>query len=170
MSDSLKHTLRMWRRGIRGRLTRRLLGARGRAVVVHTAQGVFAVAPEDQGVGGELLRAGRYGEEELKRLAGELTADSSLLVVGAHIGALVVPLSSLCRNITAIEPNPDSYELLKLNLAINSISNCETHNIAAGERAGELEFLLSRANSGGSKIVPRTRRWDYYYDKPEKIR
>jgi len=53
-------------------------------------------------------------------------------------------------------------------MALNSASNCQTINIATSNKEESIQFLLSGANSGGSKRVPKIR-WLYYYDNLEIV-
>lgn len=110
-----------------------------------------------------------YGQAELDRLAPYVGPASRILVVGAHVGTLAIPLSRLCREVVAIEANPHTYELLVINKKLNGVDNCVALHIAASDKEEEIEFLLSRANSGGSKRVPRIRQFLYYSDNPQKI-
>lgn len=153
----------------KGRLTRRLLGPHVSAVVVESATGRYAVDPEDQGVGRRLRRSGDYGRRELAQLEPHLNINSRVLVVGAHIGTLAIPLSQRCREVVAIEANPATFRLLQMNVLLNVATRCRPLNIAASDREEPLSFLLNRANSGGSKRVPAVRQAMYYYDQPEEI-
>jgi len=56
--------------------------------------------------------------------------------------------------------------LLKMNLALNGCANVTATQIAASDRKGELEFVMNRANSGGSKRMPLVRDYKYFYDQP----
>lgn len=154
---------------LKGRLTRRVLGSRVIAVVVDSATGLYAVDPEDQGVGRRLRRSGEYGREELEQLEPLLRSDSRVLVVGAHVGTLAVPLALRCREVVAIEANPATFRLLQMNVLLNGATRCRPLNMAASDREEPLRFLLNRANSGGSKRVPAARQEMYYYDQPEEI-
>lgn len=89
--------------------------------------------------------------------------------MGAHIGALAIPISKLCKKVVAIEANPNTYELLTKNITLNATSNCHAINIAASNKEGTIQFLLNRSNSGGSKRVPKNKEYMYYYDNPEEI-
>lgn len=152
------------------RLRRKLVGARVKALLVDSDQGRFLARPEDWTVGGLLARTGSYGTEEIERILSLTTPDSRVLVVGAHIGAVVVPLSRRVAHVTAIEANPDTFELLQWNVQLNGRSNVQALHLAAGDGDGEIEFLQSSANSGGSKRLPVTRRSMYFYDRPQVVR
>lgn len=120
-------------------------------------------------IGGELRWTGHYGLDEIERIKPKLTSDSRVLIVGAHIGTLAIPLSRHCREVVAVEANPVTYELLTLNVSLNCASNIQAINIAASDKEEGIEFLLSRENSGGSKRVPKNKEIMYYYDNPEQI-
>ncbi len=152
-----------------GALTRAVLGPRVRAVVVAADGGLFAVDPEDYGVGRHLRMTGRYGVAELERLRPHLGPDHRVLVVGAHVGTLAIPVARLCREVVAIEANPATFELLVANIALNATANCRAINIAASDKDETIEFLLSRVNPGGSKRLPRVRKYMYVYDRPQAI-
>jgi len=162
----VKKKLRFLKGVIRSRLTRRLLGPHAYAIVAKAENGLFAVDPEDNVVGGGLRRKGRYGLDEIARLVPRLGPDSRLLVVGAHLGTLAIPLARHCREVVAIEANPATYALLSLNVALNRASNIRTLEVAASDKEEEIEFLMSTENSGGSKRVPKVKEFMYYYDDP----
>lgn len=152
-----------------GALTKAMLGPHVRALVVESEGGQFAVDPEDYGVGRQLRMFGKYGVQEMERLMPYLGPDRRVLVVGAHVGTLAIPVARRSKEVVAIEANPASYKLLLTNIALNAAANCRAINVAASEKDETIEFLLSRANSGGSKRAPRTRKYMYYYDRPETI-
>jgi FkbM family methyltransferase len=82
---------------------------------------------------------------------------------------VAIPLSGSCASIVAIEANPQSFQLLELNLHINQIDNCKAFNIAANDRTGPISFLMNRVNSGGSKRKPVVNDYLYSYDNPQEI-
>jgi FkbM family methyltransferase len=139
-------------------------------LVVHTAQGDFVVNPSDNGVSRRLMQKGAYGLEELELAGAYLTPQSECLVVGSHIGAIVVPLSKRCDQMQVIEASPENFRYLRLNLRLNACDNVEAHNLAANDRGGEIEFLLSEDNSGGSKRLPKISGDGYYYDRPRVVK
>ena len=155
-----------------GKLVRSLLGPHAIAILVRTSQGsVFAVDPEDNGVGGALRRRGHYGQGEMEHLSHRITSQSRVLVVGSHVGTLVVNLAALCREVVALEANPATFELLKMNLALNGVKNCRAIQLAAAEENKPIDFIMSRDNSGGSKRMPRKGGgYLYYYDRPRVVK
>src|SRR5215212_4830882 len=130
------------------KLAKQALGPHVFALIAKTEHGLFAVSPEDFSVGRRLLRCGSYGAKEIARLKHYLAPESTVLIVGAHIGSLTIPLAKHCKEIVAIEANPITYDLLTINLSLNGVSNCQAINIAANDKDERIDFLLSRANSG----------------------
>ncbi len=152
----------------KSRRLRKRLGHNIRSIITESENGIFAVDPEDLEVG-EKLRKGGFGLDEIERLSKYLTGDSKVLIVGSHIGSLAIPLAKKCAELVAIEANPDTFELLELNISLNNCSNINAHNIAASDKKEQLKFLKSRVNSGGSKRTPKNQNFMYDFDKPEEI-
>ena len=96
---------------VKSKRLRKKLGKNIKAIITTSQNGIFAVDPEDLEVG-QKLRAGGFGLEEIARLKKYIDHDSNVLIVGTHIGSLAIPLSKHCKEITAIEANPKTYELL----------------------------------------------------------
>jgi len=150
-------------------LRRLAVGKRTRALLDEGNGCLLLVGVEDMQVGRKLSSEGVYGSAELERLSALISSESDVLVVGGHIGALAIPLSKTCRSLTVIEPNPDSFRLLELNLTLNRCHNVRALNLAASNREEQLSFLASKANSGGSKRLPLRRDYRYFYDQPDLI-
>lgn len=151
------------------KLRRRILGSRISALLIASDHGPLLVGVEDMMVGRKLVSEGSYSPEELHRLLNLVSADSEVLVVGAHIGALVIPLAKASRALTVIEANPENYRLLEMNLLLNGCGNVRAIHLAASDKHEELPFLASSANSGGSKRMPIVRDYRYFYDRPKVI-
>jgi FkbM family methyltransferase len=152
------------------KFTKKSLGKYTFAVLAQTNSGIFAVDPEDLAVGRSLLRHGNWCNEEYTQISQYVNSNSTVLFVGAHIGSLVIPVAKDCGKVVAIEANPNTFELLKINITLNKISNCELLNLAANDRVESLPFLLNRLNSGGSKREPKVKKEMYYYDNPDYIK
>jgi len=152
----------------KSRKMRKSLGTNIRAIITQSSNGLFAVDPEDLEVG-EKLRKGGFGLDEIERIKSLISDDSRVLIVGSHIGSLVIPISRHCKEVVAIEANPKTYELLSLNLRLNNIENVVSHNIAASEKTEIITFFLNSVNSGGSKRAPKQSHFMYEYDSPERV-
>lgn len=139
------------------------------AIVVQTKRGLFAVDPKDSVVGKILRMTGQYGEAEIDRLSSSITKHSRVLFVGAHVGTLAIPVAALVKEVVTVEANPDTFRLLELNIAMNRTTNCSAIHAVAAEDSGSVDFLLSTANSGGSKRKPLHPQKMYTYDHPQTV-
>lgn len=158
---------RLTGRALRSRLVRRLLGPNAYAVLYAADNGLLLVTLEDNTIGRKLGRHGTYAQGALAELFALLTPEARVLVVGAHVGTLLVPLAKRVRAACGIEANPDTFRLLRFNLLINDVTNTTIHNVAAGDSRRTVEFLLNRSNSGGSKLRPADAHFEFVYDHPE---
>ncbi|MGB0152279.1 MAG: FkbM family methyltransferase [Candidatus Poseidoniaceae archaeon] len=147
----------------------RSLGHDVTGLIVDAKNGRFAVDPADLEVGAKLRLHGAYGMDEVERIAGLIDETSSVLVVGSHIGSLVIPIAKMCRKVVAVEANPRNYRLLETNIKLNDATNVEPHHVAASAKEEMIRFQMNTVNSGGSKRVPVHNRYIYTYDNPEVI-
>jgi FkbM family methyltransferase len=137
---------------------------------LNEANGVYLIAAaKDLGVGRRLAFDGCYDTGPLEVYRRLVTPETRLLVVGAHVGSILLPLAKIARAAVGIEASPETFRLLQMNVAINEMTNCRLHNVAAYDAPGTLEFVASKVNSGGSKIVPQRHRFEFFYDHPEII-
>lgn len=151
------------------RLKRRMVGGHVEALLANGRNGLLLIDLEDQNVGRKLSFGGEYGWDEVERLRGYVTPDSSVLFVGSHVGAIVIPIAKSCRSVVAVEANPRTFRLLQINMTLNDCGNVETINRAASDKEEELQFLMSRVNPGGSKRMPKVHKYMYFSDSPEVI-
>jgi FkbM family methyltransferase len=152
-----------------GQLTKKLLGPLTKAILIETAEGLYASDPEDYCVGWMLRNNWPYIAAQIELLKGLVHAGSRVLTVGAHIGTHAIPLARVCLHVDAVEANPVTFDLLEINIKLNGISNCYTHPVAANDKKEGVRFLLNRANSGGSKRKPLHDNPMYNYDHPGEI-
>ena len=145
------------------------LGKDVKALIVETKNGVLAVDPADLEVGAKLREKGEYGISEINQISQLIDNQSSVLIVGAHIGSLAIPIANICAKLVAIEANPSNFKLLETNVKLNNTSNITLHNIAASNKKETIKFQLNTVNSGGSKRVPINNHYMYTYDNPEVI-
>ena len=138
-------------------------------LTINTKNGTFVVDATDLEVSAKLRNKGEYGIDEINRISKFIDNQSSILIVGAHIGSLAIPIAKMCSEVVAIEANPNNFKLLQTNIEMNNTSNITTHNIAASEREETIQFQLNTVNSGGSKRVPINNHYMYTYDNPKII-
>ena len=138
-------------------------------VLVNAKFGKMIVDPLDNHVSRQLIKTKNYNPQEIISIKKIIKKTDHLLICGAHIGALAIPLSLYVKKIDAIEASPKNFELLKLNVILNECKNIFIHNYAAAESEGSIDFVMSKENSGGSKRKPARYKENYYYDHPQVI-
>jgi FkbM family methyltransferase len=146
-----------------------LLGHHVAALLVESRQGRFLVPTDDLEVAGRLAFSGSYETDAVALYEKLFRPTDNILVVGAHVGSLVIPLANVAARVVAVEANPRIFELLRLNVTLNGVTNVELHCLAALDRSGAVEFLDSRINSGGGKVRPLRRRFEFVYDRPRSV-
>ena len=169
MLKSLYWRVNFWLKNKKSNRLQNSLGKDVKAIIVETKNGTFAVEPADLEVGAKLREKGEYGIDEIKRISQFIDRNSTVLIVGAHIGSLAIPIAKTCSKVVAIEANPNNFKLLQTNVKLNNTSNITLHNIAASNKQEIIKFQLNTVNSGGSKRVPVTNHYMYTYDNPEVI-
>ncbi|MFQ5660995.1 MAG: FkbM family methyltransferase [Gammaproteobacteria bacterium] len=78
------------------------------------------------------------------------------LEIGAHIGThtLYAANSGLFSKVISFEPTPRSYNILKLNIAVNGFEEMiSAHNICISDSWGEVQMVDDLTNTGGNRIV-----------------
>lgn len=169
MLKSLYWRINFFLKNKKSKRLKRRFGGNSSALTVNTKNGTFMVDAADLEVGAKLRLKGEYGTEELIRLSEFIDNQSTVLIVGAHIGSLAIPIAKQCAEVIAIEANPNNFGLLETNIKLNDVTNISAHNIAASEREETIKFQLNTVNSGGSKRVPINNQYIYTYDNPQVI-
>jgi len=145
------------------------LGPHARAILFTTKNGSFLAPVDDIEIGKKIGEEGGYDLEELNQIEKMLNPSSVVYVIGTHIGLLLVPVAKKVKMVVGYEANPQTYELLQMNIGLNKLENVKLFNYAVGDKDGEVQFYLNLANSGGSKIKPKKDQFIYNFDKPETI-
>lgn len=76
-----------------------------------------------------------------------------VLDVGANLGLHSLLLSRCGFAVRAFEPDPNHFELLQRNLALNDCSHVTPVNAAVSRRPGTLEFVRVLGNTTGSHLA-----------------
>ena len=137
--------------------------------LLDTDVGLFVVGNDDMGVGRKLAKNGVYAQKELRMILSLVGQQDRVLVVGAHIGSLAIPIAKRVKEVVAIEANPRTYRLLEANIAINKLTNIQAFPVAANDKEGDLQFICNRSNSGISKRMPVKRAFRFFFDRPSII-
>jgi len=76
-----------------------------------------------------------------------------VLDIGANIGLHSIILSRCGFEVRTYEPDPQHFEILQKNLALNDCSNVQTFNAAVSNRVGAMEFIRVLGNTTGSHLA-----------------
>ena len=166
---ALKRKWRLLKQASLAKKRKDFLGPYARAILFTTKNGSFLAPVDDIEIGKKIGEEGGYDLEELNQIEQMLNPSSIVYVIGTHIGLLLVPVAKKVKMVVGYEANPQTYELLQMNIGLNKLENVKLFNYAAGDKDGEVQFYLNLANSGGSKIKPKKDQFIYNFDKPETI-
>lgn len=126
-------------------------------MLADTKNGLLAVDPRDYGVSRGLLKDGAYDWDDILWLGQLLGPTSRVVVVGAHLGAVVIPLAAHSRTprVLAFEPSPRNHTLLTINLKLNGLANfVRVEKRAVGAQVSRATFRENATNTGNGSIAP----------------
>jgi FkbM family methyltransferase len=88
------------------------------------------------------------------RRVAEVVQPTLLLDIGANIGVYAVYLGGIAslRRILAFEPAPDTFQMLKRNLALQGDTRMVARNEALSDRAGSAQFAVFGALAGNNAL------------------
>lgn len=101
--------------------------------LVNGRHGTFVANRNDKFVGGALITYGEFSELETDFFKSVVNDKTTVIEVGANIGAHTVWLAKNAKRVIAIEPQPFVYYTLCANIVLNSLQNVECLNIAVGQ-------------------------------------
>ena len=136
---------------------------------VATPFGIFEIDPTDTSVSKTLQRFGEYGRRELEALNMFLEDSKNVLILGAHIGTMVVPIAlGKVESVHAVEASPRNFDLLHKNIELNQLKNVSTHRKFISDARKKVRFIDDVNFTAGSKIFPRNN-ISFYKDKDAKV-
>ena len=125
----------------------------------------YFVSTADRVIGGDVYSFGMFEDQVVLETAlavlSELSGDSQPLAgrtfvdVGANIGTTTIPAIKRfgARAAVAIEPEPETFRLLKCNIAANSLeANVRPLQLALSDRRGRVQLELSSRNWGDHRV------------------
>ena len=108
--------------------------------------------PDDIGCSRMLREYGEYSKLELALIESFLSPDSIVLDVGAHIGALTIPISRMCKKVFAVEPQAEVVEVLKKNLTLAGVTNVEIFPFALGFENSQKSYTPNPYSMGSIRM------------------
>jgi FkbM family methyltransferase len=136
----------------------------GMHCLVNARHGRFLANQSDFYIGNALVKYGEYGESEWRVLSQLAPQGAVVAEIGANIGTHTVPLAKAVGDkgrVIAVEPQRIIHQYLCANVALNSLSNVETHHAGCGAGPGSMvvphvEYHSSaRNNFGGVALLPQ---------------
>lgn len=113
------------------------------------------VNPRDAGIGTELIYSHIHEPQVTRLIPCMVRPGDIVLECGANIGYYTLLLSKIVGlkgKVIALEPNPEVFSILQLNLELNGIKNVETHQIAIGGKDGVGRMYLKKASNLSSML------------------
>jgi FkbM family methyltransferase len=105
-----------------------------------------------------ILKTTQFFEFPLLKMIGEFVDAKSVVVdAGANIGNHSVFFSLICnaKAVYAFEPMTETFKILKINIALNNLSNVHAFNCGLGTGPGRARLrFYTNWNSGASAIEP----------------
>lgn len=117
----------------------RLIDPPGFNALVRAKHGLMLFNRNDVYIGRSIGKYGEFSEAEIDLFAQFCCAGDIVVEAGSNIGAHTLPLSKLVGpqgRVHAFEPQRIVFQTLCANLAINSITNVESHHAALAAEAG----------------------------------
>src|SRR5262252_6457145 len=124
-------------------------------VLKQCRDGLMLLNTNDAFVGKSLMEYGEFSQGEVDLLQAVVKPGSTVLDVGANIGALTIPLARMVGpqgTVFAYEPQRMCYYLLCANVALNNLSNVVCLQNAVGKESGRMdipELDFSQPNNFG---------------------
>lgn len=141
-------------RQLRARWRARVLSRYGIGLVAETRNGTLVVDARDFNVSRNLLERGQYDWSQVTLLRSLVAPGACVVVVGAHIGSVLIPVARVCgaASVIAFEPSPRNRRLLAMNLALNGLEGVAVKASAVGNAPGTARFTENPINSGNSRV------------------
>ena len=83
-------------------------------------------------------------------LMDELPSGHVMIDIGAHVGAVSLPVAFGGATVFAYEPHPDNFHILELNKTLNQLDNLHVFQCAVSDSIGTTTFEFGRTSTTGS--------------------
>ena len=118
------------------------VGGSNYTALVSARHGIFLVNVWDMYVSAALMAYGEWSDEEVQVMGLNLALDSTVVDVGANIGAFSVPLAKRVPQgrLIAIEPQRVVSQLLSANIQLNGLPNVDVRRMVLGNSSGSFKI------------------------------
>ena len=97
-----------------------------------------------------------------------MKVSKDVLVLGAHIGTMVVPIAGKVETVHAVEANLRNFDLLRQNIDLNQLTNVQIHQKFISDAPKTVRFIDDVNFTAGSKLFPK-KNISFYKDKDAKV-
>ena len=118
------------------------VGNNNYTALVSARHGMFLVNVWDMYVSAALMAFGEWSDEEVQVMGLNLAPDSTVVDVGANMGAFSVPLAKRVPQgrLIAIEPQRVVSQLLSANIQLNGLPNVDVRRMVLGNSSGSFKI------------------------------
>lgn len=108
--------------------------------LVFGRHGTFVANNKDIYVGGALITYGEFSETETEFFRTVVDKDTTVVEIGANIGAHTVWLAKNAKRVIAVEPQPFIFYTLCAQVVLNSLQNVDCIHAAIGNGAHYIDI------------------------------
>lgn len=108
--------------------------------LVHGRHGTFVANKNDIYVGGALITYGEFSELETDFFQTVVDKETTVVEIGANIGAHTIWLAKNAKKVIAVEPQPFLHYTLCAQVVLNSLQNVVCEAFAIGEGSSFIDI------------------------------
>lgn len=109
----------------------------------------------DKGIHKDLYLNGIREPQATKYLQEIMEPDWLVVDIGANIGYYALQEAKVVSEVIALEPSPENYETLEMNIDLNNYFNIGAYQMAIGDHVGHVDFEIARACNWSSVAFAR---------------
>lgn len=125
----------------------------------------FKLDSQDAIVSKTIRETGKWEPDVMEVLKRNLTAESTFLDLGAHIGFHTLMASRRCKAVIAVEAQPRIATILRDNMNTNHIDNIELHTVAVTDYIGQGSMVLDPRFKNDNGVMNSGA---FYFDPEDK--
>jgi FkbM family methyltransferase len=126
-------------------------------VILISVQGSkMYVNTQDKAIVPNLLKDGLWEEYETELVHKLIKPGDIVVDIGANIGYYTLIAAKLTKDngkVYSFEPEPNNFQLLSKNIAVNGYKNCTPIQKALSDKAGRIKLFLNITNLGAHSFI-----------------
>ena len=121
--------------------------------IIDTSYGPLKTFAKDGGCCKTIQLYGDYSPLEMGIMSAYVNSESTVVDIGANIGAFTIPLAQIAKTVYAIEPQSEVFEVLEDNIELNNLHNVNAINCAVGHHRKLGHYTPNENGPGTVKLV-----------------